>query len=75
MSSSAPTVGNSKKNPYLSDADIPVIERDQIDSIIGLNARNLHEIHKEAGSDQLCAGISLSEWFLYEIDCTASLET
>ena len=76
VSSSAPTAGDFERNPHLSDVEIPVIERDQIDLIIGLNARNLHEIHdkKEAGPDQLCAGKCLLGWFLYGNDCTASLE-
>ena len=72
VSASAPCLEDFDRNSHLVDVEIPVIQRDQVDLIIGLNARILHEIHdrREAGPDQLCAGKCVLGWFLYGNDCT-----
>ena len=72
VSDSAPCLEDLERNPHFTDVEIPIIERDSIDLIIGMNARVLHEIHekREAGPDQLCAGKSVLGWFIYGSDCT-----
>ena len=72
ISASAPCLEDFDRNPHLVDVKIPIIQRDQVDLIIGLNARILHEIHdrRKAGPNQLCAGKCVLGWFLYGNDCT-----
>ena len=72
VGTSAPTPEDFERNAHLVGVEIPFLERDKIDLIIGLNARILHEIHdkREAGSDQLCAGRCVLGWFLYGNDAT-----
>ena len=62
--------------PHLSDIDMPIIERDKVDLLIGLNYRLLHEIveKRDAGEDELCAGRSVLGWFLYGRDKFADNE-
>ena len=76
VSASAPCSGGLERNPHLEDVDIPFIEREHVDIIIGLNARVLHEIHekREAGPDELCAGRSSLGWFLYGNNLTVDSE-
>ena len=72
VGTSAPTPEDFERNAHFVDVEIPFLERDKIDLIIGLNARILHEIHdkREAGSDRLCAGRCVLGWFLYGNDAT-----
>ena len=70
LRSSIPTEDDFQRYPYLSDVDIPIIDRENVDLLIGLNYRMLHEIidKREAGEDQLCAGRTVLGWFLYGTD-------
>ena len=72
VGTSAPTPEDFERNAHLMDVEIPFLDKDKIDLIIGLNARILHEIHdkREAGSDQLCAGRCVLGLLLFGNDAT-----
>ena len=70
LSASVPKETDFERYPHLADIALPIINRDSVDLLIGLNHRILHEIveRREAGENMLCAGRTVLGWFLYGPD-------
>ena len=70
LSTSIPSEIDLVRYPHLSDIQLPIIDRDSVDLLIGLNHRVIHEIieKREVRDDMLCAGKTVLGWFLYGPD-------